>query len=104
MAGKLKGIQDLFSLLSLSAAKVNSLLSIPVLCYLVTRIISTSVGLFLTISYMINLKGTGGQYSTVSININLLIPYAVFISVILLAADLPVKEVLISNLILWVKI
>ena len=103
MADRLKGIQDLFSLLSLSIAKLNSILSIPILYVLLSRIIVGSVSLFQlttsTICFTSHIPKRCGT-SFIYLMVERFIPSIVLIGVILTAAELPVKEVLISNLIL----
>ena len=107
MENKLKGIQDLFSLLSQSTAKVNSLFSIPVLYFLVTRIVITIINLFwiatLAIDHVGQFSESCDGYSFFVI-FKQFIPAAIAIGVILTAADLPVREVLISNTQLYTQI
>lgn len=107
MADKLKGIQDLFSLLSRSSAKLNSLLSVPVLYALLSRIIVMAVSLFVLISSTINFTGHNPESCeslTVYLMVDRFIPSVILIGVILTATDLPVKEVLVSYACLYTMI
>ena len=100
MENKLKGIQDLFSLLSQSTAKINSLFSIPVLYLLVTRIVITITNLFWIATLAIdNVRQFPKSCDSCSFFIifNQFIPSTIAIGVILTAADLPVREVCISK-------
>ena len=107
MENKLKGIQDLFSLLSQSTAKVNSLFSITVLYILVTKIFITIVNLFWIATLAINhVRQFSESCNGCSFFVifKQFIPAAIAIGVILTAADLPVREVLISNTQLYTQI
>ena len=96
MADKLKGIQDLFSLLSRGAAKLNSLFSAIVFYFLLSRIIVATVALFLLMSLATNLTGQFQRLSedfAIYVFVQQFFGHVILISVILTAADLPVKEV-----------
>ena len=98
MAEKLKGIQDLFSLLSRSAADLNSLFSVPVLYLVTTRVITTTICLFILIfQFFIPAEKLPSNYGRLNYYLicSVALPSVVFVAVILTAADSPVQEVLI---------
>ena len=101
MGAKLKGIQDLFSLLCRSAAELNSLLSMPVLYFVTSRIITATVCLFILISpytvspeYLPSVRQYGFGYLILEV----MFPSVILIGLVLAAADWPVQEVIISYL------
>ena len=107
MENKLKGIQDLFSHLSQSTAKINSLFSIPVLYFLVTRIVFTITNLFWIATETINQLGQFSENCDGCSFFKIFkqfIPSTIAIGVILTAADLPVREVSFSNPQLYTQI
>ena len=98
MAEKLKGIQDLFSLLSRSADYLNSLFSTPVLYLVTTRIITTFLTIYFIMAPLISANSAESMHTAVFpfyLIFAKALPSLVFLAVILIAADSPVQEVLI---------
>ena len=91
---KLKGIQDLFTLLCQSADELNSLFSIPILFFLTSTIITTSIELFFVIywHFVSDCIVSGSDFE---LKIMAFIWSGIIVGVLLKSAHSPVQEVLV---------